>query len=152
MMTLAAPVTAEAELYVPVCLEGAAIRDQVATAKLMLRRPVGYLREFLEAYQPGETFYLPEALHGANYMRWDAPLLRSGQQAPMLGIFWGDCSSICRGPRQTGGQHLQPPRHQNLIGIRPSRQGKGCHRNADDPQPQGRYLRDADRGSRRGGI
>ena len=60
-VTLAAPVTAEAELYVPVCLEGAAIRDQVRLP-LMLRRPVGYLREFLEAYQPGETFYLPEAL------------------------------------------------------------------------------------------
>jgi hypothetical protein len=53
--------TAEAELYVPVSAEGAAIRDQVRRP-LMHRRPVGYQREFLEAYQPGITFYLPESL------------------------------------------------------------------------------------------
>lgn len=52
---------AEAELYVPVSSEGAAIRDQVRLP-LMHRRPVGYQREFLEAYQPGTTFYLPEPL------------------------------------------------------------------------------------------
>jgi hypothetical protein len=53
--------TAEAELYVPVSPEGAAIRDQVRLP-LMHRRPVGYQREFLDAYQPGTTFYLPESL------------------------------------------------------------------------------------------
>ena len=52
---------AEAELYVPMSAEGTAIRDQVRRA-LMHRRPVGYQREFLQAYQPGTTFYLPELL------------------------------------------------------------------------------------------
>ena len=60
-MTLTATATAEAELYVPVSPEGAVIRDQVRLA-LMHRRPVGYQRDFLQAYQPGETFYLPEPL------------------------------------------------------------------------------------------
>ena len=49
--------TAEAALYVHVSPEGARIRDQVRLP-LMHRRPVGYRREFLEAYQPGHTFYL----------------------------------------------------------------------------------------------
>ena len=52
---------AEAELYVSVSPEGARIRDQVRVP-LMHRRPVGYRREFLEAYQPGQTFYLSESL------------------------------------------------------------------------------------------
>jgi len=60
-MTLTATVTAAAELYVPVSQEGAVLRDQVRFP-LMLRRPVGYQRDFLEAYQPGTTFYLPEPL------------------------------------------------------------------------------------------
>ena len=51
----------EAELYVPLSPEGAAIRAQVRRA-LMHRRPVGYRQEFLHAYQPGVTFYLPEPL------------------------------------------------------------------------------------------
>lgn len=49
--------TAEAELYVHVSPEGARVRDLVRLP-LMHRRPVGYRREFLEAYQPGHTFYL----------------------------------------------------------------------------------------------
>ena len=49
------------ELYVPVSPDGAAIRDHVRQP-LMYRKPVGYQREFLEAYQPGRTFYLPESL------------------------------------------------------------------------------------------
>ena len=52
---------ATAEPYVPVSPEGAAIRDQVRQL-LMYRKPVGYQREFLEAYQPGITFYLPDSL------------------------------------------------------------------------------------------
>lgn len=59
--TVTSTATADAELYVPVSPEGAAIRDQVRLP-LMHRRPVGYQREFLEAYQPGETFYLSESL------------------------------------------------------------------------------------------
>lgn len=50
-----------AELYVPVSPEGAAIRDRVRVP-LMHRRPVGYQREFLEVYDPGVTFYLPESI------------------------------------------------------------------------------------------
>ncbi|HRP94802.1 MAG TPA: Fic family protein [Rhodocyclaceae bacterium] len=51
----------EADLYVPVSPEGAAIRDRMRLP-LMHRQPVGYRRDFLEAYQPGATFYLPESL------------------------------------------------------------------------------------------
>ena len=49
------------ELYVSVSPEGARIRDQVR-GPLMHRRPIGYQRQFLEAYQPGQTFYLSESL------------------------------------------------------------------------------------------
>ena len=56
-----ATATAEAELYVPVSPEGAAIRDQVRLP-LIHRRPVGYQRDFLEGYRPGRTFYLPESM------------------------------------------------------------------------------------------
>ena len=52
---------AESELYVSVSAEGARIRDKVS-GPLMHRRPVGYQREFLESYQPGQTFYLSESL------------------------------------------------------------------------------------------
>ena len=46
--------------YVPLSAEGAKIREWVRQA-LMRRRPVGYQRGFLEAYQPGVTWYLPES-------------------------------------------------------------------------------------------
>lgn len=59
--TAAAATPAETELYVPVSPEGAAVRTQVRRP-LMHRRPVGYQREFLDAYQPGTSFYLPESL------------------------------------------------------------------------------------------
>lgn len=49
------------EPYVPVSPEGAAVRDHVRLP-LMHRRPVGYRREFLETYRPGETWYLPEQI------------------------------------------------------------------------------------------
>ena len=59
---VSAPVgVAEAEPDLPVSPAGASIRDRVRQP-LMHRRPVGYRREFLEAYQPGVTFYLPAAL------------------------------------------------------------------------------------------
>ena len=60
-ITLAVTAATQGELYVPVSPEGATIRDQVRLP-LMHRRPVGYEREFLETYQPGTTFYLPESL------------------------------------------------------------------------------------------
>ena len=50
----------EVELYVPVSVEGGLIRDQVRQA-LMHRRPVGYQRQFLENYEPGVSWYLPES-------------------------------------------------------------------------------------------
>jgi hypothetical protein len=51
----------EPQAYIPLSLEGTEIRAQIQRP-LMQRRPVGYRRDFLEAYQPGETFYLPESL------------------------------------------------------------------------------------------
>lgn len=59
--TLTTTAPTETALYVPVSPEGAAIRDQLRRP-LMHRRPVGYERDFLEAYVPGKTFYLPETL------------------------------------------------------------------------------------------
>lgn len=52
---------AEEEVYVPLSPEGRLIRDQVRLP-LMHRRPIGYQRQFLDAYQPGTSFYLPESL------------------------------------------------------------------------------------------
>lgn len=49
------------DLYISVSPESALIREQVRRP-LMGRRPVGYRREFLDAYRPGQTFYLPESL------------------------------------------------------------------------------------------
>ncbi|HQT03433.1 MAG TPA: Fic family protein [Thiotrichales bacterium] len=50
-----------AEIYIPTSTEGANIRDAVRQP-LMYRRPIGYQREFLEDYQPNETYYLSESL------------------------------------------------------------------------------------------
>ena len=50
----------EAELELPLSPEGAAVSVQVRRA-LRYRCPIGYQLEFLHSYQPGETFYLPEA-------------------------------------------------------------------------------------------
>ena len=50
---------AELELAVPLSPEGLAVAIQVQRA-LLYRRPIGYQLELLHAYQPGETFYLPE--------------------------------------------------------------------------------------------
>lgn len=46
---------------IPISPEGASIRSQIHRP-LLQRQPVGYQREFLGNYQPGTTFYLPEAL------------------------------------------------------------------------------------------
>lgn len=51
----------EAESYISVSVEGGIIRD-LLRKPLMLRQPVGYQRSFLEAYEPGVTFYLSESL------------------------------------------------------------------------------------------
>ena len=57
------PVHAEQEHggSVPVSAEGAAIRALVRRP-IVDREPVGYRREFLEAYEPRRTFYLPDKL------------------------------------------------------------------------------------------
>ncbi|CAM5785585.1 Fic family protein [Castellaniella caeni] len=47
--------------YITVSPDGQTIRDHV-NLPLMRRRPVGYQRQFLDQYQPGVTFYLPEPL------------------------------------------------------------------------------------------
>ena len=49
------------EAYVPVSPGGAEIRSLVRRP-LTQREPVGYRLEFLEAYQPGSTWYLPDVL------------------------------------------------------------------------------------------
>lgn len=54
-------IASDTGLYISVSPEGASIRDLVRLP-LMHRPPVAYQREFLETYQPGETFYLPESL------------------------------------------------------------------------------------------
>lgn len=55
------PVTlaAYAETYVPTSAEGDAVR-QAVRAPLHARKPVGYIRAFLDGYRPNETFYLPQ--------------------------------------------------------------------------------------------
>jgi hypothetical protein len=54
----AEPVSAE-ENYVPLSEEGAEVR-RLVRRHIMHREPVGYHRGFLEGYQPGVTWYLPE--------------------------------------------------------------------------------------------
>lgn len=48
----------DAEMYVPVSPEGQAVKQSIRQP-LHQRRPVGYDRDFLDAYRPNETFYLP---------------------------------------------------------------------------------------------
>lgn len=50
---------ARAEAYVPVSQEGKAVKETVRLP-VQDRHPVGYNREFLEAYRPNNTFYLPQ--------------------------------------------------------------------------------------------
>ncbi|MFH2124455.1 MAG: Fic family protein [Pseudomonadota bacterium] len=52
---------AVAEAYIPVSPAGKEIRDNVRQERRM-RTPVGYNQEFLEAYYPNQTFYLPADL------------------------------------------------------------------------------------------
>lgn len=47
------------EVYVPVSAEGKWVKNAVRRP-VQQRRPVGYERDFLDAYEPNETFYLPE--------------------------------------------------------------------------------------------
>jgi Fic family protein len=52
---------AVAEAYIPISPAGKEIRDNVRKERRM-RTPVGYNQDFLEAYYPNETFYLPADL------------------------------------------------------------------------------------------
>lgn len=61
-----ASVEAAGEVYIPISRAAEAIRGFVRKP-LMERPPVGYRREFLEAYHPNDTFYLPEAVR--NHLR-----------------------------------------------------------------------------------
>ena len=47
------------EVYIPVSPEGKAIKEAIRLP-VQDRQPVGYRREFLNAYRSNETFYLPE--------------------------------------------------------------------------------------------
>jgi Fic family protein len=49
------------EVYVPTSPEGEEIKAYVRQPR-QLRKPVGYLNEFLEQYHPNQTAYLPESL------------------------------------------------------------------------------------------
>jgi fido (protein-threonine AMPylation protein) len=49
------------EVYVPVTPPGAEVRSLIRRP-MSQREPVGYHLEFLEAYEPGSTWYLPESL------------------------------------------------------------------------------------------
>lgn len=51
------------EAYVPISPEGEEIKAYVRRP-VQGRRPVGYNIEFLEAYRPNDTWYLPEKLRG----------------------------------------------------------------------------------------
>ncbi len=52
---------ASAEIYVPTSPEGEEIKAYVRQAR-PLRKPVGYQTDFLTAYQPNQTVYLPPSL------------------------------------------------------------------------------------------
>lgn len=54
---------ARGEVYVPTTSEGAEVKAYVRQP-IQGRRPIGYNIEFLEAYRPNETWYLPETLRG----------------------------------------------------------------------------------------
>ncbi len=50
---------AHAEIYIPISKEGEQVK-QAVRLPVQQRKPVGYNRKFLDAYQPNKTFYLPE--------------------------------------------------------------------------------------------
>lgn len=62
-VTLPFQVEARGEFYVPTSPEGAEIKAYVRQP-VQGRRPAGYNIEFLDAYRPNETWYLPDKLRG----------------------------------------------------------------------------------------
>ncbi|WP_027994864.1 Fic family protein [Simplicispira psychrophila] len=117
------PAEAEVDLEVPLSPEGAAIATQVRRAP-MYRRPIGYQLEFLHAYQPGETFYLPEPTRRQLHQIGRTP--QSGQPAgtyarDILGrlrVDWSWASS------RLEGNSYRRPDAQNLIELGRIAQGQ----------------------------
>jgi Fic family protein len=60
------------EAYVPISLEGEAIKAYVRQPR-HLRKPVGYQQQFLEAYQPNVTAYLPPELRAQLHTLGQSP-------------------------------------------------------------------------------
>lgn len=60
-MAINATVTAHAEILIPLSPEAKEIEQRVRQP-LMLRKPVGYNRAFLDDYRPNETYYLSLAI------------------------------------------------------------------------------------------
>lgn len=56
-----ATVTTHAEILIPLSPEAKTIEQQVRQP-LMLRKPVGYNRAFLDEYRPNETYYLSQSI------------------------------------------------------------------------------------------
>ena len=110
------PAEPEVELEVPLSPEGAAIATQVRRAP-MYRRPIGYQLEFLHAYQPGETFYLPESTRRQLHQIGRTP--QSGQPAGtyardilgQLRVDWSWASS------RLEGNSYRRPEAQTLIEL-----------------------------------
>ena len=51
------------EPYIPLSAAGAGVRALIRQP-ISARQPIGYNEDFLRSYQPGETWYLPEAIRG----------------------------------------------------------------------------------------
>lgn len=64
---------AAAEIDLPVSPDSAAIKAYVRQPR-QNRQPVGYQMEFLEAYHPNQTFYLPESLRAQLHVIGQSPL------------------------------------------------------------------------------
>ncbi|MDD2742288.1 MAG: Fic family protein [Rhodocyclaceae bacterium] len=60
-ITTKSSVSAHAEILIPFSPEAKAVEAHVRHP-LMLRKPVGYNRAFLDDYRPNETWYLPQAV------------------------------------------------------------------------------------------
>ena len=56
-----ATVTAHAEILIPLSPEAKEVEQKVRQP-LMLRKPVGYNRAFLDEYRPNETYYLSQSI------------------------------------------------------------------------------------------
>lgn len=69
-------VEARGEVYVPTSPEGAEIKVYVRQP-VQGRRPVGYNIEFLDAYRPNETWYLPDKLRGQLHTLGRSPAVRA---------------------------------------------------------------------------